>query len=314
MSFVGSFATSTVVDFNFTTIGITGAPQTLSGSPAISVYKSNSSSPSTAGVALTADFNSTTGLNHVRVDTSADGTFYATGNEFSVVITTGTVGGVSVVGYVVGNFVLNNAPAGSLTAAQIATGVWQDTTSGDFTVASSIGKSLYTSGNVPGAANGLFIAGSNAATTVNFTGNLSGSVGSVTGAVGSVTGNVGGNVVGSVGSISGVTFPPNFSSLSISGTGLVSITSNLKKNQALNNYEFQMVDATTFLPKTGLTVTGVVSLDGASYTALTNSVSEVSNGTYKINLAAGDMNANVVNLKFTATGAAQVNNIIVTQP
>ncbi len=33
----------------------------------------------------------------------------------------------------------------------------------------------------PGAAGGLFIAGSNAATTVNFTGNLSGSVGSVTG-------------------------------------------------------------------------------------------------------------------------------------
>jgi hypothetical protein len=31
-----------------------------------------------------------------------------------------------------------------LTAAQIATGVWQDATSGDFTVASSIGKELYT--------------------------------------------------------------------------------------------------------------------------------------------------------------------------
>ncbi|HEU4854955.1 MAG TPA: hypothetical protein VFS89_06660 [Nitrosospira sp.] len=42
-----------------------------------------------------------------------------------------------------------------------------------------------------GAAGGLFIAGTNAATTVNITGNLSGSVGSVTGAVGSVTGAVG---------------------------------------------------------------------------------------------------------------------------
>jgi hypothetical protein len=41
-----------------------------------------------------------------------------------------------------------------------------------------------------GTAGGLFIAGTNAATTVNFTGNLSGSVGSVTGAVGSVTGAV----------------------------------------------------------------------------------------------------------------------------
>jgi hypothetical protein len=67
---------------------------------------------------------------------------------------------------------------------------------------------------VAGAAGGVFIAGTNAATTVTtaltttFTGNLTGSVGSVTGAVGSVTGavgsvtgNVGGNVTGSVGSV-----------------------------------------------------------------------------------------------------------------
>jgi hypothetical protein len=47
-----------------------------------------------------------------------------------------------------------------LTAAAIATGVWQDTTAGDFTTASSIGKSLFTSGNVPGAASGLSIVGS----------------------------------------------------------------------------------------------------------------------------------------------------------
>jgi hypothetical protein len=60
---------------------------------------------------------------------------------------------------------------------------------------------------VAGATGGLFIAGTNAATTVTtaltttFTGNLTGSVASVTGAVGSVTGNVGGNVTGSVGSL-----------------------------------------------------------------------------------------------------------------
>jgi hypothetical protein len=107
---------------------------------------------------------------------------------------------------------------GQLTAAQIATGIWQDATAGDFTVASSIGKSLYTTGAVPGAAGGLFIAGTNAATTVTtsftttFTGNLTGSVGSVTGAVGSVTGAVG-SVTGAVGSISGVTFPSGFSTL-----------------------------------------------------------------------------------------------------
>jgi hypothetical protein len=72
-----------------------------------------------------------------------------------------------------------------LTAAAIATGVWQDATAGDFTVASSIGKSLYIANVVPGAAGGHFIAGTNAATTVTtaltttFTGNVTGSVGSV---------------------------------------------------------------------------------------------------------------------------------------
>jgi hypothetical protein len=55
--------------------------------------------------------------------------------------------------------------AALLTAAQIATGVWQDATAADFTAASSIGKSLYTSGNVPGAASGLLISGTNAGTT-----------------------------------------------------------------------------------------------------------------------------------------------------
>lgn len=78
---------------------------------------------------------------------------------------------------------LDNAAPGTLTAAQVATGVWQDTTAGDFIVAGSIGKSLFTSGNAPGAASGLAIVGSNMGTVV------------------SVTGNVGGNVTGSVGSV-----------------------------------------------------------------------------------------------------------------
>ena len=79
------------------------------------------------------------------------------------------------------DYLIAAAAAVPPTAAAIATAVWQDTTSGDFTVSNSIGKGLYTSGAAPGAAGGLFIAGANAATTVDITGNLSGSVGSVTG-------------------------------------------------------------------------------------------------------------------------------------
>lgn len=65
-----------------------------------------------------------------------------------------------------------------LTAAAIATGVWQDATAGDFTVASSIGKSLYTGNVAPGAAGGHFIAGTNAATSITtaLTANITGTI------------------------------------------------------------------------------------------------------------------------------------------
>lgn len=52
--------------------------------------------------------------------------------------------------------------------------------------------------------------------------NLSGTTISTSQAVASVSGNVGGNVVGSVGSISGVTFPSNFAALGINASGHIS--------------------------------------------------------------------------------------------
>ena len=104
---MGYYDLSTVVYGKFTTYQpSTGAPFTLAGTPAISVYKDNSVTQSTAGVAITADFDSVTGLNHVAIDTSADGTFYSAGSFFDVVITTGTVDGVSVVGSVVFSFTI----------------------------------------------------------------------------------------------------------------------------------------------------------------------------------------------------------------
>ncbi len=271
MSYLGDFKLGDTLDFKFvTTAASTGAPTTLSGSPVISAYPGNSTTELTAGITLTVDFDSRTGLNNVRV-VATTGNGYATATNYELVITTGTVGGTSAVGYVVGTFSIENrclnyasvnlpvgaipalgivdngtaqsvtgttivlrsaaafadselvgctvlitsattgagqsrtitaytgasdtatvatwttTPTGTITyvifgtaagsgsaptAAQVATAVWQDTTAGDFTVASSIGRSLYTSGALPGASGGLFIAGSNAATTVNITGTI----------------------------------------------------------------------------------------------------------------------------------------------
>jgi hypothetical protein len=75
------------------------------------VYKDNSTTQSTTGVTLTADFDSVTGLNHVAIDTSADGTFYSAGSFFDIVITTGTVDSVSAVGMVVGRFTIRKNSA-----------------------------------------------------------------------------------------------------------------------------------------------------------------------------------------------------------
>lgn len=112
MNPLGDFDTSTVVYGKFTTTSAsTGAPTTLAGTPALSVYKDNSTTQSTTGVTLTVDFDSVTGLQHYAIDTSADGTFYSAGSFFDIVITTGTVGGTSAVGYCVGSFTLRKNSA-----------------------------------------------------------------------------------------------------------------------------------------------------------------------------------------------------------
>lgn len=124
--YYGDFFTSDVIYQNFTTIGTNGAPTTLSGSPVIKTMKDDGTTQSTAGITLTTDLGSTTGLNNVKIDTSADGTFYASGHEFFIIVTTGTVGGQSIAGYIVGSFSLQNRtglrPATKGRTALIASG------------------------------------------------------------------------------------------------------------------------------------------------------------------------------------------------
>lgn len=110
MKYVGDFTPAKTVLVRFNTHEADGTPITLAGTPAVSVYK-NSTTQSTAGVTLTVDYDSLTGLHHVAIDTSADGTFYAAGNDFDVVLTAGTVDAISVVGTTVGSFSLSNRSA-----------------------------------------------------------------------------------------------------------------------------------------------------------------------------------------------------------
>jgi hypothetical protein len=102
--YLGDFKPGAILDFKFNTNKADGTPITLAGTPAVSVYKDNSTTESTAGVTLTVDFDGRTGCHNVRIDTGADGTFYAQGANFHVAITTGTVDSISVVGAVLKEF------------------------------------------------------------------------------------------------------------------------------------------------------------------------------------------------------------------
>lgn len=111
MRYIGDFNTSSIIRGLFNTRTAAGVPITLGGTPSLSVYKSNSTTESTAGVTLTVDFDSRTGLHFFAIDTSADGTFYAAGEDYRIVVTAGTVDSVSVVGHVVAVFSLANRSA-----------------------------------------------------------------------------------------------------------------------------------------------------------------------------------------------------------
>lgn len=95
----------------------------------------------------------------------------------------------------------------------------------------------------------------------------------------------------------------------------VEYNANIKKNQALTNFEFLMIDSTDhFTPKTGLTITAERSIDGGAFASCANSASAVANGIYKIDFAATDLNGNVITFRFTATGADPRLITIITTP
>ena len=103
---VGDFRLGETFDIKFTTIDGLGASIALVNG-AVAAYPGNSLTEITSGITLTADFDGLTGLNNLRVvATSANG--YAAGENYVLVLTAGTVDAVSVVGYVVDHFSIEN--------------------------------------------------------------------------------------------------------------------------------------------------------------------------------------------------------------
>ena len=80
----------------------------------------------------------------------------------------------------------------------------------------------------------------------------------------------------------------------------------IKKNQALNAFEFVMVNSSQ-APVTGLSITATRSIDGGAFGACANAAAEIgTSGVYKIDLAASDLNGTSFMFRFDGGGTALI--------
>lgn len=194
--YLGDFTTANTVYVGFNTFDSNdpSASVTLTGLAVgdIKVYKNGSTTErsSTAGFTLLdtdgTDFDGNTGIHGFSLDLSdnTDSGFYAAGGEYMVVVASVTVDGATV-NFIAATFSIERT-GGALALLKGTNSLSDiegkiDTLTSDLTAVKT--KTDYLPSVTAGGSGGLFIAGSNAATTVNFTGNLSGSVGSVTAAI-----------------------------------------------------------------------------------------------------------------------------------
>ena len=102
---------ATALNFKHTTKNAAEVPFTLAGSPVITVYRGSSTAnkidSSGAAISIVVDHDGNAGQLNVLIDLSADALFIVD-RDYSVVVTTGTVDGVSYVGTVIAHFSIQN--------------------------------------------------------------------------------------------------------------------------------------------------------------------------------------------------------------
>ena len=88
----------------------TGIPTVLAGTPVVSAYEDASLTQITAGITLGVSHDGVVGFNMLTI-VATGGNGFESGKDYQLAITTGTVGGVSVVGEVIGQFSLGLSAA-----------------------------------------------------------------------------------------------------------------------------------------------------------------------------------------------------------
>jgi len=104
---MNDYALGEVIYWAFTTRAFaTGVPTALAGSPTLEIYENDSTSPIVEGASklvLTQNLNSINGFNLATI-TATTGNGFEVGKDYHIIVKTGTVGGTSVAGEVVGRF------------------------------------------------------------------------------------------------------------------------------------------------------------------------------------------------------------------
>ena len=104
--YYGDIAISGLLYVPFYTHQADGTPITLAGTPDVVVYKDDDDTQSSDGITLSVDDDGRTGFHRIKVD--ASDVFYEGGHDYILVLASGTVDSVSVVGYVLGSFSIQN--------------------------------------------------------------------------------------------------------------------------------------------------------------------------------------------------------------
>jgi hypothetical protein len=111
MQYLGDIAVGQTIRFTFPTYTQQGASVAPSVAGTVRVYKDANTAESTAGVTYTTSFDSVSGQNLVAIDTSADGTFYTAGSDYSVSLHGATVDSQSLNGATLAHFSIQNRTA-----------------------------------------------------------------------------------------------------------------------------------------------------------------------------------------------------------
>lgn len=105
-AYLGDFADNATVIWSWDTVGSTGASITPSVAGTISVYKDSGLTQTVVGVTDTRSFDAITGVHQIVIATTD--AFYATGSDYSVVLTGATVDSVSGVNAALFSFSIEN--------------------------------------------------------------------------------------------------------------------------------------------------------------------------------------------------------------